>query len=116
MWSVAGRIRPISLLTLHPTNIARLKLSGKSPMGLGIPSLQNNIMLESNPLKPTMLVGGLAVVISVWCCLLVVLRFSGTVLLPVVLFVIIVMIVVTIMLLTNLPPLIITAPPPPLDK
>ena len=30
-------------------------------MGLGIPPLKNNIMLESNPLKPTMLVGRLGV-------------------------------------------------------
>ena len=54
-------VRPISLLTLHPTNIAWLKLSGKFPMGLGIPPLQIKIMLESNPLKSTMLVGRLAV-------------------------------------------------------
>ena len=39
-----------------PTNIARLELSGKSPVGLGIPPLKINIMLESSPLKPTMLV------------------------------------------------------------
>ena len=32
-------IRPISLLTLHPTNIARLKLSRKSPMDMRIPPL-----------------------------------------------------------------------------
>ena len=32
-------LRPISLLTLHPTNIARVKLSGKSPLGLRIPPL-----------------------------------------------------------------------------
>ena len=30
-------------------------------MGLGIPPIQIKIMLESNPLKSTMLVGGLAV-------------------------------------------------------
>ena len=42
-----------------PTNIAWLKLSGKSPMGLGIPPLRIKIMLESNPLKSTMLVGRL---------------------------------------------------------
>ena len=44
-----------------PTNIAWLKLSGKSTMGLGIPPLRIKIMLESNPLKPTMLVGRLGV-------------------------------------------------------
>ena len=33
-------VRPISLLTLHPTHIAWLKLSGKSPMGLGIPPIK----------------------------------------------------------------------------
>ena len=32
---VTTDVRPILPLTLHPTNIARLKLSGKSPMGLG---------------------------------------------------------------------------------
>ena len=44
-----------------PTNIARLKLSGNFPMGLGIPPLKIKIALESNPLKPTMSVGGLGV-------------------------------------------------------
>ena len=44
-----------------PTNIACLRLSGKSPMGLGIPTLKFNIMLESNPLKSAMLVGRLGV-------------------------------------------------------
>ena len=38
-----------------PTNIAWLKLSGKSPMDMGIPPIKFKIMLESNPLKPTML-------------------------------------------------------------
>ena len=40
-----------------PTKIAGLKLSRKFPMGLGIPLLEIKIMLESNPLKSTMLVG-----------------------------------------------------------
>ena len=44
-----------------PTNIARLKLSGKSPMGLGISPLEFKIVLGSNPLKSTILVGGLGV-------------------------------------------------------
>ena len=44
-----------------PTNIAWLKLSGKFPMSLGIPPLKFKIMLESNPLKSSMLVGGLGV-------------------------------------------------------
>ena len=47
--------------SIIPTNIARLKLSGKSPMGLGISPLTFKIVLESNPLKSTMLVGRLAV-------------------------------------------------------
>ena len=42
-----------------PTNIAWLKLSGNFPMGLGIPPLNIKIVLESNPPKPTMLVGRL---------------------------------------------------------
>ena len=58
------KVSPISLLTLHPTNIARLKLSGKSPAGLGIPPLSIKIVLESNPLKSTFLVGRLGVTLS----------------------------------------------------
>ena len=46
---------------ITPTNFAWLKLSGKSPTGLGIPPLLIKIMLESNPLKSTMLAGRLAV-------------------------------------------------------
>ena len=42
------------------TKIAGLKLSGTSPMGLGIPALEIKTMIESNPLKSTMLVGRLA--------------------------------------------------------
>ena len=45
---------------ITPTNIARLKVSGKFPMGLGIPPVIIKIMLESNPPKCTMLGGGLA--------------------------------------------------------
>ena len=48
-----------------PTKIAWLKLSGKSPMGLGIPPLKIKIMLESNSLNSIML-GRLAVP---RCCL-----------------------------------------------
>ena len=44
-----------------PTYIALLKLSGKSPMDMRIPPLQIKILLESNPLKSTICVGGLAV-------------------------------------------------------
>ena len=40
-----------------PTNIAWVKSSGKSPMDMRIPPLTIKIMLESNPLKPAMLVG-----------------------------------------------------------
>ena len=40
-----------------PTNLAWLKPSGKSPMGLGIPPLKIKIALEANPLKSIMLVG-----------------------------------------------------------
>ena len=46
---------------ITPTNIAGLELSGKFPMGLGIPPFLINIMLEPDPLKPTMLVGRLGV-------------------------------------------------------
>ena len=54
-----------------PTNIARLKLSGRSPMGLGIPPFKLNVMLESSPLKPTMLVGGLGIMIIILATLLI---------------------------------------------
>ena len=46
-----------------PTQIARLELSGKSPMDMGIPPLNIKIMLESNPLQSTML-GRLGVIVS----------------------------------------------------
>ena len=49
-----------------PANTTRVKLSGKFPMGLGIPPLVINIMLESNPLKFIMLVRGLAVSVYVY--------------------------------------------------
>ena len=44
-----------------PAKIARLKLSGKFPMGLGIPPLKSKIRLESDPLKSRILVPRLAV-------------------------------------------------------
>ena len=46
------------------TNIAWLKLSGKFPMGLGVQPLSIKIVLESNPQKSSMLVGGLGVYYS----------------------------------------------------
>ena len=39
------------------------------PLGLGIPSLKNNIVLESNPPKSTMLVGRLGVGVHVYTCI-----------------------------------------------
>ena len=48
-----------------PTNIAWLKLSEKFPMDMRIPPLKHNIMLESNPLRSTMLVGRLGVILIV---------------------------------------------------
>ena len=59
---IVGEITPNPPTNIVPTNIARVKLSGKSPMGLGIPPLRIKIMLESNPLKSTMLIGRLGVV------------------------------------------------------
>ena len=41
--------------SMIPTKIARLRRSGKFPMGLGIPPLQFKIMLESSPLKSIIL-------------------------------------------------------------
>ena len=51
-----------------PTNIAWLKYSGKFPVGLGIPPLKINIMLESSPLNSTMLVGRLGVFMCIILC------------------------------------------------
>ena len=41
---------------ISPTKIARLKLPGKIPAGLGIRPLESKIVLESNPLKSRILV------------------------------------------------------------
>ena len=55
-------MRPKSLLILIiPTKIARLELSGKFPVGLGIQPLNIKIMFESDPLKSRILVRRLAV-------------------------------------------------------
>ena len=54
--------RPNLLTKIIPAKIARLKLSGKFPIALGIPPLIIKIMHESNPLKSTMLVRRLAVI------------------------------------------------------
>ena len=56
-----GRTTPNLPTNIVPTNIAGVRLYGKSPMGLGISPLSMKIMLESNPLKSTMLVGRLGV-------------------------------------------------------
>ena len=45
-----------------PTNIARVKHSGKSPMDMRIPPLRIKNVLESNLPKSSMLVGRLGVV------------------------------------------------------
>ena len=58
---LATPIMPNLPTSIVPTNIAWLKLSGNSPMGLRIPPLRIMTMLESNPLKSTMLVGRLGV-------------------------------------------------------
>ena len=55
-------ITPNLPTNIMPTKIARLKLSGKSPMDLRIPPIQIKVMLESNPLESTMLVGRLTVI------------------------------------------------------
>ena len=51
----------MSLLRLSLLRFARLKLSGKFPMGLGIPPLRIKFLLESKPLKSRILVRRLAV-------------------------------------------------------
>ena len=45
------RATPNLPTNITPTNIARLQLSGKFPMGLRIPPLQIKTTLESHPLK-----------------------------------------------------------------
>ena len=53
-------LRPISLLTLSLLTLLELNFPGQSlghPYGPGNSTPQNNIVLESNPLKSTMLVG-----------------------------------------------------------
>ena len=57
-------ITPNPPTNITPTNIAWLRFSGKFPMDMIIPPLIIKIMLESNPLKSTMLVGRLDVNIS----------------------------------------------------
>ena len=52
--SCSGQMTPNLPTNITPTNIAWLKISGKSPMDTRIPPLVIKIMLESNPLKPTM--------------------------------------------------------------
>ena len=55
------RVTPNLPTKIIPTTIARLKLSGKFPMGLEIPPLTIKILLESNPLKSRILVWRLAI-------------------------------------------------------
>ena len=75
-WSNSTPNLPTNIV---PTNIARVKLSGKSPMGLGIPPLRIKIMLESNHLESTMLVGRVGVLLLLLplcvCCVVVVVVF-----------------------------------------
>ena len=56
-----GLFTPDPPTNITSTNIAWVKLSGKSPIDLGIPPFKINIMLDSNPPKSTMSVRGLAV-------------------------------------------------------
>ena len=59
--SLTSRHTPNLPTNIIPTKIARLKLPGKSPMGMRIPPLIIQIMFESNPLKSIVLVRRLAV-------------------------------------------------------
>ena len=56
-----GTDKPNLPTKLSPTKIACLKLSGRFPMGLGIPPLKIKILPESNPLKSRVRVWRLAV-------------------------------------------------------
>ena len=58
--SPLGALTPSLPTNIIPAKNAWLKLSGKIPMDVRIPPLEIKIMLESNPLKSTMLVGRLA--------------------------------------------------------
>ena len=57
-------LQTLSLLKLLESNFQIIWVSGKSPMGLRISPLRIKIVLESNPLKPAMLIGGLGVLFS----------------------------------------------------
>ena len=61
--SRGNQLRPILPAKMVPARIPWLKLSGKFPldMGVRIPPLGINILLESNPLKSRILVRSLAV-------------------------------------------------------
>ena len=58
----AEAITPNLPTKITPTMIAWLKLSRKFPMGLRIPPLRIKILLESKPLKSSILVRRLAIV------------------------------------------------------
>ena len=62
-WATVG-VRPIPLLILSLLTLLDSNFSSKSPMDMRIPRLQIKIMLESNPVKSTMLVGRLGVGVS----------------------------------------------------
>ena len=57
----AIKVNAISLLTLSLLTLLGSNSPGSSPMDMRIPHLRIKIMLESNPLKPTILVRRLAV-------------------------------------------------------
>ena len=60
-YALLSRVTPNLPTNSIPTKIAWLRLSGRFPMGLGIPPLRIKLMLASNPLSSIMLVWRLAV-------------------------------------------------------
>ena len=65
----ANPFTPTLPMYIIPTKIAWLKPSRKSPIDLKISPLKIKIMIGSNPLKSTMLVRGLAVIVVCMFCL-----------------------------------------------
>ena len=109
-FALFSAITPNLPTNITPTKIAGVKLSGNSPMGLGIPPLIINIMLESNPLKSIMLVGRLAVLYPVgWCCHIII---TTTITIIIIIVIIIIIIDIIIIIIIIISAATVTAPSP----
>ena len=67
IWSLAGTVwlRPISLLTLRLLRLLDSNFPGNPPRAWEFPPLRIEIVLESNPLTSTMLVGRMGVIVVI---------------------------------------------------